>query len=368
MKYIVYKWQHILFVIFFTLKPAVVFHGNQVVSLPSTASFHGISKSVSKYRCRLANVNKIMLLCAMRFSITLFMAFCFLGLVGTAQLSLLEKPRWQPVAAYETLGRAFLLKSAYSMFPDTGRSNGHVYNGNTYPAFQHYNDSSIFVFVPNYFTTTKPYDVVIWFHGWYSNIDSSLKRLQLVNQFFDARRNAIFVFPEGPKNAPDSYGGKWEDPANTFSAIGDVVFMLEEERILPTMKANQYAARLKHITLAGHSGAYKVIAKNQRYAKEILLFDGLYGSMDAYLSFSKDSINAKRLVHIYTEDGGTKENSLLMMKQLDSLHIPYLHREEEEITLRELAANRIVFLHSKLGHNDVITNRRNFERLLATKE
>ncbi|HSC54655.1 MAG TPA: hypothetical protein VLC98_13580 [Phnomibacter sp.] len=261
-----------------------------------------------------------------------------------------------------------MLKSVYSMFPDTSRLAGHVYNGKTFPASEHYNDNSIFVFVPGYFTTTKPYDIVVWVHGWYNCIDSSLQRFQLVDQFYEAGRNAVFIFPEGPKNAPDSYGGKWEDPANTFSAIGDVAFMLEEERILPTMKDNKYTTPMKHITLSGHSGAYKVIAKNQLYAKEILLFDGLYGEMDNYLSFCKDSINAKRFVHIYTDDGGTKQNSISLMKQLDSLHIPYIHREEDEVSLRELVGNRIVFLHSKLGHSDIITNRKNYEKLLATKE
>jgi hypothetical protein len=69
-------------------------------------------------------------------------------------------------------------------------------------------------------------------------------------------------------------------------------------------------------------------------------------------------------VHIYTNNGGTLENSLAFLQVLDSLGISYLHKDEDDITQREIIENRIVFLHSKLGHNDVITDRDNFTRLL----
>ena len=52
---------------------------------------------------------------------------------------------------------------------------------------------------------------------------------------------------------------------------------------------------------------------------------------------------------------------------LDSLHIAYLHKEEDALTGEDLKTNRIIFLHSKKGHNEVITSNRNFERFLKKK-
>ncbi len=289
-----------------------------------------------------------------------------LGHLANAQYPSFSKPYWQPVNS-SAKGRAFVLKSANSLFPDTARMNGYVYQGNSFSFAQHYNDSSIFVFVPDHFTIHRPYEFVIWFHGWNNSIDSSLSTFQLAQQFYDARRNAIFIFPEGPKNAPDSYGGKWEDPSNTLLGIGDVIFMLEEERVIPPTDGKK-SSMFNGLIMAGHSGAYKVMAKNQQFVKGMYLFDGLYGQMDQYQSFCTDTLNHKRFVHIYTDNGGTKENSLALMHYLDSMHVAYLHTEEEDVTMRELMNNRIIFLHSKKQHNEIITNRRNLERLLAPVE
>ncbi|MES2772743.1 MAG: hypothetical protein V4722_01070 [Bacteroidota bacterium] len=258
-------------------------------------------------------------------------------------------------------GKIFRISSSHSMFPDSLRNvQPRVYNGKTYTATEHYSDSSVFIFVPDYFDNTKYIDYVFWFHGWINSIDTALVQFELLEQFYAARRNAIFIFPEGPKNAPDSYGGKLEKPGEFYLLWKDVFQMLYTKKLL---KRN---TGIPGITLAGHSGAYKVMAKiyfqnAMMDFKNLVLFDALYGEMEAYFTFSKTH---GKLINIYTDNGGTKQNSLDFLKTLDSLHIAYLHKEEDELTGEDLKANRIIFLHSKKGHNEVITNNRNFERFL----
>ncbi len=249
------------------------------------------------------------------------------------------------------------------MFPDSLRNvQPRVYGGKTYSAAEHYSDSSVFIFVPDYFNKSKYYEFIFWFHGWNHSIDSALSQFQLLEQFYAAHQNAIFIFPEGPKNAPDSYGGKLEKPGE-FSLLAADVFQFLYKKKVVKRKADVAA-----ITLAGHSGAYKVISKIASQnsfmdSKKVILFDALYGEIENYLAYAKRQL---KLINIYTEDGGTKQKSLDFLKALDSLHIPYLHKEEDEVTSKELRGNNIIFLHSKKRHNEVITSNRNFERFLCT--
>jgi len=265
-------------------------------------------------------------------------------------------------------GKVLRISSSHSMFPDSLRNaQPRVYNGKTYSAAQHYSDSSVFIFVPDYFDQKKPMNLVFWFHGWSSNIDTSLVKFQLVEQFYASQRNAIFIFPEGPKNAPDSYGGKLETKAEFYKLGRDVLPYIPSEKVFgfSTKQAKETLFPIT-ITLAGHSGAYRVMGKilaNGSPIEEVFLFDGLYGEIEAYQSFAVKQPQ-KRFINIYTDNGGTKQNSLDFLLQLDSLNVPYLHKEEDALTTEDLKTNRIIFLHSKMGHNEVITNNSNFERFL----
>ncbi|MGG2352398.1 hypothetical protein ACE4Z7_24680, partial [Salmonella enterica] len=89
----------------------------------------------------------------------------------------------------------------------------------------------------------------VYFHGWSNNVDTALEKYQLRQQFYNAGLNAVFVFPEGPKNAPDSYAGKWERP-NVFNA-----YLNELNNFLQKEKITDASGTKPSIIIAGHSGA-----------------------------------------------------------------------------------------------------------------
>ncbi len=260
-------------------------------------------------------------------------------------------------------GKIIRYGSSYSMFPDFARAEGHYYEGMYYDAATHYSDSSILIYVPTGFSQTTKMNLVCWFHGWGNMIDSACKQFELLTQFEKSGRNAIFIFPEGPKNAPDSYGGKLEQPTIFQSMIKEVVSLLSERNIIKNTKAfniNDY-----DISLAGHSGAYRVISKiiNQTPVKEVVLFDAMYGGNEAYLLWLSDS--SHRFINIYTKQGGTYENSQFIIKKLqDSLRIPIISENEDAISKQVLQANRKIFIFSQKEHNEVINHNRNWERFL----
>jgi hypothetical protein len=303
-----------------------------------------------------------------------FWVVCVMLRILTILLLLSSLSQAQPMRPYPlptgVKGKAFVIESRFAPFPDSLRlAQPRVYNGRTYSAKEHYSDSSVLVFVPDYFDKNKAYEFVFWFHGWYNNIDSSLRTFRLLEQFYAARRNAIFIFPEGPKNAPDSYGGKLEYPDGYLKLWSDVVNNLFMQNIISGKGVHPIDAGL---ALSGHSGAYRVIAKMlemepmQFQSITVLLFDGLYAETQTYLQYV--SQYNLRFIHLYTNDGGTKENSLEFLKTLADKGIPFLHKEDDEVTEEELKSHRIIFLHSKKGHNDVITHLNNFERLLQAMQ
>lgn len=263
------------------------------------------------------------------------------------------------ISVWAQQGRMIRYTSAYAMFPDTARAMGHTYNGKQYDAATHYSDSSILIYVPTYFKPERSTRLVFWFHGWGNNIDSACKQYALLDQVESSGRNMVFIFPEGPKNAPDSYGGKLEQPQVFQALVSEVLAKLKEGHFIKN-KASRYS-----ITLAGHSGAYRVISRiiNQTPVDEVILFDAMYGGNDAYLQWL--SVPEHRFINIYTKDGGTFENSQWIMKQLsDSLHIPFIKCNEEEVNPAMLSTNQKLFIYSSKGHNEVITNNRNWERFL----
>lgn len=265
-------------------------------------------------------------------------------------------------------GKTYRFQAIHAMFPDTARANGHQYQGKIFPAALHYQDSTVLVHVPAHFKSSKPFELVFWFHGWYNNIDSATAYFRLLEQFDASGRNAIFVFPEGPKNAPDSYGGKLEQQGVFDALVQEVVASLQRQKILK-QKLVPLVADLP-ITLAGHSGAYRVISKIIAHAKieEVLLFDALYGGNDNYMQWMAASEN-HRLINIYTKDGGTLENSLLVAKELKSKwNLNTVLVEEQDLTNLHLINHRILFIYSHQQHNEVIGYQNNLERYLKIRD
>lgn len=262
----------------------------------------------------------------------------------------------------------FETHSSFAPFPDSARRKGHLYNGQQFDFENHYNDSSVKVYIPERFHPSNKLELVIWFHGWNNNIDSANAFFRLSEQFEAAGRNAILIFPEGPKNSPDSYGGKLERPEMFALFINDLLKQFEKYQVIP--KKKHFTIKDCSISLAGHSGAYRIISKIIQYnpIQELILFDAMYGGNDAYLHWLTEN-DAHRFIHIYTKDGGTFENTHLIMKQLnDSLKVNYLSVNEKEINPFLLQSNQRIFIFSEKEHNEVITNNFNWYQFLKFKK
>jgi len=247
--------------------------------------------------------------------------------------------------------KLFHMVSSHNSFPDSARLNGHLYDSVVYEVTSHYQDSSILLVVPSHLNAKSRINMVFWFHGWHNNIDSAAIRYDLLRQFANTNKNAVLVLAETAKDAPDSYGGKLEKPDVFKKLVNDIILNLKNERCIP---AN---SEVGNVILAGHSGAYRVMAyildKGGIQVQEVILFDALYAETDKFIVWMQ-SHKTNRFINMYTDNGGTEEETFRMMKQLKENGISYQTTEEATLTRNQIQENEIIFIHTAQQHNDII--------------
>lgn len=260
------------------------------------------------------------------------------------------------------LGTFVRLQLRTAPFPHPARESGHIYGDQRFPADVHYRDSSVGVFLPRGFRPDKPLDLVVHIHGWWNNVDSVFVQFRLAEQLVNSGKNAVLVVPQGPKNAPDSFGGRLEEQ-NAFRRfvenIGDALYA---RRLIA-------APTVRRIVLSGHSGAYRMMSfillrsgVTDRIS-EVYTFDALYGQLEKYGHWLTNSKG--RFVAIYCDSGGTTSTTESLMEDLKGWQVPFASWEEADPGLN-LKMERITFIHTDLGHNDVIAKRDQFQRFLES--
>jgi len=264
---------------------------------------------------------------------------------------------------YDDYGTIKILKLKNALFPHPLRAAGHSYRDLNYPADIHYSDNSAAIFIPRGFQKSNKIDFVIHFHGWYNNIDSVMPQYKLIEQFSESNKNAILIIPQGPKNAPDSFGGRLEEKDAFKDFIYEIIDSLSKAKFLDNPEPG-------NIILSGHSGAYRVISFILMRGglinniKEVYLFDGQYGQTEKYVYWI-DNYEGK-FINIYTEDGGTKAETEILLDDLSGWEMEHLKINENQLTDQDLLNNRLIFIYTALGHNDVIHVNRNFYKFLKS--
>lgn len=267
--------------------------------------------------------------------------------------------------SYAAFGQLIVTQFVTAPFPHPARAEGHKYKDKSYPAKDHYSDSTVAIFIPVGFRETGQIDFVVHFHGWNNTVAGTLQSFKLIEQLVESGRNAVLVVPEGPHNAPDSFGGKLEDEGGFQQFMDEAAATLRRQS---TLKQKDFA--VGNILLSGHSGGYRVISAIldrgglTSKVREVWLFDALYAEIDKFLAWWDQERG--RLLNIYTDTGGTKDDSEAMMELLKRRGTRFLSAEEAKVTVEELRNGRLVFLHTDLGHNDVLEKRKTFGLFLKT--
>ena len=268
-----------------------------------------------------------------------------------------------PAQKYSEYGRVLRFSLKNAPFPHAKRAEGHTYQNQKFSAQEHYQDSSVLVFIPKDFRYTPKVDMVVHFHGWYNRLDSVISTFKLIEQFAAAYPNALLILPQGPKDAPDSFGGKLEEKngfKNFIHEVMDSVAKVEYRKVLAP----------HHIILSGHSGAYRVMSfillqgGLPENVKEVWLFDGLYGQLEKYGVWIQQK--TARLINFYTKEGGTFSTSLDFATDIDGWQLKFWRGEEKNLTDDILREHRILNIFTPLEHNEVLAKTEMFKRLVLT--
>ncbi len=260
-------------------------------------------------------------------------------------------------------GRLIITNFASAPFPHPLRAEGHTYKDKFFSAAEHYQDSSVALFIPKGFHVHRKIDFVVHFHGWGNNVTNALRQYLLPEQFAAASRNAILIVPQGPLNASDSFGGKLEDADGFKRFIAEALETLRRNGIVDR-------AELGRIILSGHSGGYEVISAILDHGgladnvREVWLFDALYGKTDLFTHWFDN--HPGRFIDLYTEHGGTKDESEALLSALAKRGAPYFSADETNATAGDLRNHHLVFLFSELPHDEVLQHRDTFRRFLET--
>jgi hypothetical protein len=286
----------------------------------------------------------------------------YLGiLLGVLSASRLLGGDW--TEQYAPLGRLIITNFASAPFPHPLRAQGHQYHDQVFSAADHYQDSRVALFVPKDFRPGRAMDFVVHFHGWGNSVSNALVKYHLPEQLAASRRNAILVVPQGPRNASDSFGGKLEDAGGFQRFMAEAVEVLRRNGI----EAPDGTGR---IILSGHSGGYEVIsailARGGLTGKvdEVWLFDALYARTERFALWFDH--HPGRFLDLYTEHGGTKEETEALMTALQGNSVPYFSADETNAAPADLRSNHLLFLFSELPHDEVMQQRETFRRFLET--
>lgn len=280
------------------------------------------------------------------------------GLLTAARLS-----AGDPAQEYAPPGRLIITHFASAPFPHPLRAGGHTYKDEFFSAAGHYQDSSVALFIPNGFRARRKIDFVVHFHGWGNNVTNALRQYQLPGQFAAAARNAILIIPQGPFNASDSFGGKLEDAGGFKRFIAEALETLRGNGIIDGGEPGR-------IILSGHSGGYEVISAIlargglTENIREVWLFDALYARTERFALWFDH--HPGRFIDLYTEHGGTRDESEALMTALAGTGVPYFSADETNATAADLRKHHLIFLFSELPHDEVMQRRDTFRRFLET--
>jgi hypothetical protein len=181
--------------------------------------------------------------------------------------------------------------------------------------------------------------IVLYVHGYYTDVDAAWAEHGLAAQFAASRRNALFIVPEAPKGAR---------PAVHWPSLGELI---------RTVRARLGIVRPGGPVVAlGHSGAYRTLIPWLAYPglDHLVLLDAMYGEEDAFRDWLLGS-PARRMTVIGAD---TLRWTEMFVEGFPEALV--LDRIPDDAVLAELGGpprgQRLVYLRSQLGHMPIVTS------------
>jgi predicted esterase YcpF (UPF0227 family) len=182
---------------------------------------------------------------------------------------------------------------------------------------------------------------VIYLHGFFTSVDQAVREHQLISQFRDSGRNALFIIPEARS---------WRT---------DPVFWPELETLLSTVEKRLKLKRPKgSIVLVGHSGGYRTIAGwlGHENVRQVLLIDGMYGNESDFKAWLDSPPGPRQLVLVGYDTQQRAE--WMLRKRAPSVQLETLPWLYDELPPAIRNAQLVSVQSERLDHMQLVTDGR----------
>lgn len=190
--------------------------------------------------------------------------------------------------------------------------------------------------------------IVLYVHGFSTDVDAAWERQKLARQFVASRRNAVFVVPEAPSSAQDPV--RWPSLNTLLTTVGS--------KLALTWPSGP-------LVVVGHSGAHRTVVhwlKAPRLS-EVVLLDAIYGRSMVNALRTWLLAGPGRLILVDTV--ATAENSGRIVRGIPSVvRRGAIPESGADFTSADRSA-QVVYLRSQYGHSEMVNEGKAITPLLG---
>ncbi|AKU99034.1 hypothetical protein AKJ09_05698 [Labilithrix luteola] len=240
-----------------------------------------------------------------------------------------------------------------------------------------YKDATVLAFVPHHYRASEDgtVSVVVHFHGYNGDVDRSVDKHQLREQFHESKQNAILLVPELAANAASSAAGKLEADGGFRRLLVDALATLNLASARKALGDARLPPRpqVGRVCVSAHSGGYHAaacaITQGGIGVQEVFLFDALYADVEKFKAWviagkGKPMKHRHKLVSYYTA-GTTEANTVALFAELTKAGVKTVEETVEGTLSRaQITQAEAVSIKTSLGHGAVASELRSLRDCL----
>jgi hypothetical protein len=190
--------------------------------------------------------------------------------------------------------------------------------------------------------------VVIYVHGYWTDVDTAWVKHDLAAQFSASNKNAMFIVPEAQENGDED--PRWKSLRTLIDVAATHTGIERPEG---------------PVVISGHSGAFEQLARwidrGDEPIDHVILYDALYGGADSFYSWLTSDAAHKLTVVANHTLGRVRRFKALMRLATREGEIPV---KLSDLSKRE-RNSRFLFMASQFDHYAIITSHKVIPLLLG---
>ena len=190
--------------------------------------------------------------------------------------------------------------------------------------------------------------IVLYVHGFSTDVDAAWERQKLARQFEASRRNAVFVVPEAPTSSQDPV--RWPSLNTLLTTVGSQLALTWPSGPL---------------VVVGHSGAHRTIVHwlKAPEVSQVVLLDAVYG--EGMVEALRAWLLAGRGRLILVDTAATAKNAERVVQGLPRVvRHAAVPKSGAYFTSADRSA-QVVYLRSQYGHSEMVNEGKAIAPLLG---